>query len=87
MQDRIEEARLQDNIIKQMRTEFGIIDTNNDQVITKEELHYFFMTEKVGTCRLVLKKLMGLLLVLLTLTLLMCASNSKCLMKRCEVKW
>ena len=37
--DRIEEARLQDTQIKQMRAEFGIFDANNDRMITRDELH------------------------------------------------
>ena len=47
VRDRIEEARQQDNMIKQLRAEFGVIDANNDRMITRDELHEFFLNEKV----------------------------------------
>jgi len=36
---RIEEARLQDNMRKQLMAEFNIIDVNQDGSITRDELH------------------------------------------------
>ena len=36
---RIEETRLQDNMRKQLISEFDIIDVNHDGSITRDELH------------------------------------------------
>ena len=47
--DRIEEARLQDNMQKQLHAEFNLIDVNRDGTVTRDELHQFFILEKVGT--------------------------------------
>ena len=45
---RVAEARLQDKMRKQLMEEFSKIDGNRDGQITKEELHEFFMHEKVS---------------------------------------
>jgi len=45
---RIHETRLQDNMRKQLMEEFMKMDTNRDGQVTKEELHEFFIQEKVS---------------------------------------
>lgn len=45
---RIEEKRMQDNMKRQLQNEFNIIDVNRDGQITRDELHNFFINEKVG---------------------------------------
>jgi len=43
---RIEEKRMQDNMKRQLQSEFNIIDVNRDGQITRDELHNFFINEK-----------------------------------------
>ena len=45
---RIQEARLQDNMKKQLVNEFAQIDTNQDGIITRPELHNYFIQVKVS---------------------------------------
>ena len=46
---RIAEKRVQDKMRKDLRAEFGRIDLNNDGVITRDELHHYFINTKVST--------------------------------------